>query len=188
MPLAGALPSNLPQIILITGNMAAGKSSVAQALAEQLPRSVHLRGDSFRRMIVNGRAPMSADLSDEAIRQLHLRYRITATVAGLYADAGFTVVCQDILIGVGLPDILAAYRPYSLALIVLCPDPAVIAQREAQRAKRGYQDAAEIETFDRILRQETPRLGYWLDSSHMSVDETVAALLANLPQALIESG
>jgi predicted kinase len=46
----------LPRIVLITGNMAAGKSSVAQALAERLPRSVHLRGDAFRRMIVNGRA------------------------------------------------------------------------------------------------------------------------------------
>jgi deoxyadenosine/deoxycytidine kinase len=35
------------QVILITGNMAAGKSSVAQALAERLPKSVHLRGDVF---------------------------------------------------------------------------------------------------------------------------------------------
>jgi hypothetical protein len=31
-----------PGVILITGNMAAGKSSVAQALAERLPQSVHL--------------------------------------------------------------------------------------------------------------------------------------------------
>lgn len=44
------------QVILITGNMAAGKSSVAQALAERLPQSIHPRGDVFRRMIVNGRA------------------------------------------------------------------------------------------------------------------------------------
>jgi chloramphenicol 3-O-phosphotransferase len=175
----------MPQIILITGNMAAGKSSVAQALAERLPRSVHLRGDTFRRMIVNGRAPMSAELSDAAIRQLHLRYRITAAVAALYADAGFTVIGQDILIGAGLPDILAAYRPYRLALIVLCPDPEVIRAREDQRAKRGYQDSAEIVAFDHILRQETPRLGYWLDSSHMTIDETVDAILANLPQAIV---
>ena len=44
------------RIILITGNMASGKSTVAQALAEQLPKSVHLRGDLFRRMIVSGRS------------------------------------------------------------------------------------------------------------------------------------
>jgi uridine kinase len=34
-------------IILITGVQAAGKSTVAQSLAERLPRSVHVRGDVF---------------------------------------------------------------------------------------------------------------------------------------------
>jgi adenylylsulfate kinase-like enzyme len=32
-------------IVMITGVQAAGKSTVAQALAERLPRSVHVRGD-----------------------------------------------------------------------------------------------------------------------------------------------
>ena len=36
-----------PAIYVISGIMAAGKSSVAQALAERLPRSVHVRGDVF---------------------------------------------------------------------------------------------------------------------------------------------
>ena len=61
-----------PGIILITGNMASGKSSVAQALAERLPKSVHLRGDVFRRMIVSGQAPMTVNLSEEAERQLEV--------------------------------------------------------------------------------------------------------------------
>jgi dephospho-CoA kinase len=39
-------------IVLITGIQADGKSTVAQMLAERLPRSVHLRGDLFRRAIV----------------------------------------------------------------------------------------------------------------------------------------
>lgn len=47
-------------VIVVTGIQAAGKSTVAQALAERLDRSVHLRGDLFRKMIVNGRADMGA--------------------------------------------------------------------------------------------------------------------------------
>ena len=43
-------------VIVVTGIQAAGKSTIAQALAERLERSVHLRGDVFRRMIVSGRA------------------------------------------------------------------------------------------------------------------------------------
>lgn len=40
-----------PTIVLITEIMAAGKSTVAELLARRLPRSVHLRGDLFRRMV-----------------------------------------------------------------------------------------------------------------------------------------
>jgi hypothetical protein len=69
------------QIVLITGNMASGKSSVAQALAERLPRSVHLRGDLFRRMIINGRAEMGLELSTEVVSSL-LRLK---PLTGFYA-------------------------------------------------------------------------------------------------------
>ncbi|NJL63103.1 MAG: adenylyl-sulfate kinase [Methylacidiphilales bacterium] len=88
-----------PPIILITGNMASGKSTVAQALAERLPKSVHLRGDVFRRMIINGQAEMTFDLSEAAKEQLQLRYDLGVTVAKRFVDAGFTVVYQDIIIG-----------------------------------------------------------------------------------------
>lgn len=86
-------------IYFITGNMASGKSTVAQGLAERLPKSVHLRGDLFRRMIINGQAEMGFELSGEAIRQLELRYSLAVSVAKGYADAGFMVVYQDIVIG-----------------------------------------------------------------------------------------
>ncbi|MEU7996347.1 AAA family ATPase [Micromonospora sp. NPDC049060] len=63
-----------PSVVLISGIMAAGKSTVADALARRLPRSVHLRGDVFRRMVVSGREEMTAQPSPEAWRQLRLRY------------------------------------------------------------------------------------------------------------------
>src|SRR6266545_2429876 len=39
-------------VVVITGIQAAGKSTTAQALAERLPRSVHVRGDVFRLVVV----------------------------------------------------------------------------------------------------------------------------------------
>ena len=41
------------KVVLITGVMASGKSTIAQLLAEKLPKAVHLRGDTFRKMIVS---------------------------------------------------------------------------------------------------------------------------------------
>ena len=171
------------QIILITGNMAAGKSSVAQALAKRLRRSVHLRGDVFRRMIVSGQAQMSVELSEEAYEQLWLRYRLAAAAAQLYLQAGFTVVYQDIIIGPTLAQVVALYRMYPLSVIVLCPRPEVIAARETARAKTAYPDESAVQTFDRVLRNETPHIGYWLDNSDLTVAETVDNILLHLSQA-----
>jgi predicted kinase len=159
-----------PQVVLITGNMAAGKSSIAQTLAERLPRSVHLRGDVFRRMIVSGQAAMTVQLSAQAEQQLWLRYRLAATATDRYLQAGFTVVYQDIIIGPALAEVVALYRAHPLSVIVLCPRPEVIAARDAAR---------------RVLRSETPQLGYWLDSSDLTIAETVDRILLNLPQALV---
>jgi predicted kinase len=169
-----------PGVILITGNMAAGKSSVAQALAERLPKSVQLRGDTFRRMIVSGQAAMTATLSEEAERQLWLRYRLAAATAKIYLQAGFTVIYQDIIIGPVLTKVVAMYAHHPLSVIVLCPRVEVVAAREAARAKTGYSDEAAIHTFDRVLRDETPRTGYWLDSSDLTIVETVDNILRNL--------
>jgi predicted kinase len=175
------------QIILITGNMASGKSSVAQALAEQLPRSVHLRGDLFRRLIVNGRAEMGVELSTEAERQLQLRYSLAAEVAKRYAQAGFSVVYQDIVIGQTLSDIVGLLQPHQPFVVVLCPRPEVVAARDQARAKTGYPDRASVDAFDWVLRTETPRLGYWLDNSDLTIDETVAHILAEMPAGVADS-
>ncbi len=182
--LASTLPTS-PKLILITGIMAAGKSTVAQKLAERLPNSVHLRGDLFRRMIVNGQAEMGLELSPVALAQLHLRYRIAAAAADLYMAAGFTVIYQDIIIGPDLTEVVRFYSTYPLYVIVLCPNPTVVAAREANRHKTGY-GAMVVDDLDRVFRTETPRLGFWLDNSQLAVDETVDAILTNLEQARLQ--
>ena len=86
-------PMSQPAIYLITGIMSSGKSTVAQLLAEQWERSVHLRGDIFRKMIVHHRAEMTPEVEGtEAENQLRLRYRLAAQAADTYVQAGFTVV------------------------------------------------------------------------------------------------
>lgn len=174
-----------PQVILITGNMAAGKSSVAQAVAERSLKSVHLRGDIFRRMIVNGQAEMTLNLSTEGYQQLRLRYRLAAIAARLYLEAGFTVVYQDIIIGSELTEVISYYHDIPLSVIVLCPRPDVVVARDASREKTGYVSEEMVYAFDRVLRSETPQLGYWLDTSDLTVAQTAEHILNHLPQATI---
>lgn len=176
-----------PAIFLITGLMAAGKSSVAQALAERLTKSVHLRGDLFRRLIVNGRVEMGFDLSEEALAQLNLRYDIAVNVAKMYLASGFTVVYQDIILGQTLEQIVRKFQPAPLYVVVLCPNVDAIVARELGRGKRGYHRLADVASFDRVLREETPRLGLWLDTSVMTVEQTVDEILAQSLTARIDA-
>lgn len=161
---------------LITGVMASGKSTTAQALSEQLPRCVHLRGDLFRRMIVSGREEMADPPSQEALRQLHLRYRLAAQAAGGYWEAGFSVVLQDNYYGPALEEMLSLLAGIPVQVVVLCPGLETVKAREAARGKTGYvgfEPASLLETF----RRETPRLGFWLDNSRLTVEESVEKIL-----------
>jgi len=174
-----------PGIILITGIMASGKSTVAQRVAEKLPKSVHLRGDVFRRMIVNDRAEMEKDFSAAAFEQLRLRYRLAATSAELYCEAGFTVVFQDIIIGAVLQEVVEMLKNWPLHVVILCPSPDIVAKREADRAKTGYTTWTP-QQLDDALRNETPKIGLWLDTSALTVEETVEAIFAQAAQSSVK--
>ncbi|MZL68394.1 MULTISPECIES: AAA family ATPase [Eubacteriales] len=164
------------RIYLITGVMAAGKSTVAQLLAERMARGVHLRGDVFRRMIVAGREEMSETPTQGALDQLALRYRLAAQAAKTYCEAGFTVVLQDNYYGRALPEMIELLRGYSIFPVVLCPRAEVVRRREAGRGKTGYTGFA-VERLCADFLRETPRLGLWLDSSEQIPEETVESIL-----------
>ena len=179
------MPPPTPPLILVTGIMASGKSTVAQRIAERTaPRSVHLRGDAFRTMIVNGRVEREVPLSDEALRQVELRYRIAATVADHYLAAGFTVVYQDVIIGELLRTVARSLARHRLHVVVLCPRAEVVAARDESRHKRAY-ERVRTDHFDRVLRAGTPRIGLWLDTSEWEVDETAQRILADLAAARV---
>ncbi|MFE0592915.1 AAA family ATPase [Micromonospora echinospora] len=167
---------DIPSVVLITGIMAAGKSTVAELLARRLPRAVHLRGDVFRRMVVSGRAEMSATPSEEAWRQLRLRYDLAASAADTYAAAGFAVVCQDVILGPELAAMVDRIRHRPLAVVVLAPRPEVVAGRERDRPKKGYGDWP-VADLDAGFRADTPWIGLWLDTSDQTPEETVTEIL-----------
>jgi chloramphenicol 3-O-phosphotransferase len=163
-------------IMLITGIQAAGKSTIAQLLAERLPRSVHVRGDLFRRMVINGRADMTSEPTSDALAQLRLRHRLTATVSDAYFQDGFTVIAQDVILGDHLAELTAMIRGRPLLVVVLAPRPRVVAAREAARGKTAY-GAWTIGQLDDVLRHHTPRLGLWLDTSAQTPAQTTDEIM-----------
>ncbi|WP_329108795.1 hypothetical protein OG792_09165 [Micromonospora sp. NBC_01699] len=176
------MPDPTPGVIVVTGVMAAGMSTVAHRLAVRLPRAAHVRGDVFRRMVVSNPGEPTPDRTTEATARLWLRYRLTTTVADTYAEAGFAPVVQDVVLGPELAEYvdLLATRPRHL--VVLAPRPEVVHACESAGGGRGHGDRA-VEMLDQALRRDTPRLGLWLDNSDQTPDETVEEILAKLSDA-----
>ena len=163
-------------IYLITGVMASGKSTVGGLLAAMLPKAVHLRGDVFRKMIASGREDMSPSPSEEALRQLRLRYRLAAEAAKTYYEGGFSVVLQDNYYGQDLFFLIGLLKDYPLRVVVLAPDLETVKAREQMRGKKGY-GAFAPEALYRDFMEKTPRVGLWLNTSRQSPEETAAAIL-----------
>ena len=165
-------------VVVVTGISASGKSTVADLLARRFERGVHVKGDVFRRMVVAGRREMTAAPSAEAWQQLRLRYRLSATTADAYHGEGFAVVVQDVIIGAVLADYVGSIEARPLVVVVLAPRVDVVVEREAGRPKVAYRPGmSSVIAMDRALREDTPTIGMWLDTSDQSPQETVDAIV-----------
>jgi adenylylsulfate kinase-like enzyme len=167
-----------PVVVFITGISAAGKSTVADLLAQRFERGVHVKGDVFRRMIVAGREDMTVTPSEDALQQLSLRYRLGASTADAFFRQGFSVVVQDVVLGPDLVNYAKSIRSRPLVVVVLAPRPEVVKQREAAREKVAYRDGHHtVDQLCGVLRHETPRVGLWLDTSKQTPEETVEEIV-----------
>jgi chloramphenicol 3-O-phosphotransferase len=172
------------RVIVITGAMAAGKSTVADLLAIRLPKSVHIHGDMFRRMVVSGRADMTPNPSLDALAQLNLRYDLAAMAADRCAEDGFDAIVQDVIFGKDLADFVKRIASPERYLVVLSPSVSALEWREEQRIKAGSIHFS-ADALDAVLRRETAQIGYWLNSSTQTPDETVDDILTNLQKAAV---
>jgi chloramphenicol 3-O-phosphotransferase len=165
-------------IYIITGIMASGKSTIAQLLAEKTIGSVHIRGDIFRKMIVSGRVEITNPPTEEATKQLHLRYKLAAQVAEEYYNAGFTVIIQDNYLGKEVLYFLNCFTISPVYLITLCPSVTSVEERESVRCKTGYGEHWDVKTLQNVLLNENPKIGLWIDSTKQTPERTAAEIIS----------
>ena len=162
-------------IFLISGIPGAGKTTVSRALAMRFDRAVHLEGDLIgHAFIVSGLVPADGQPADEAQRQLDLRRENIRMLARSFCDAGFVTVIDDVVVSPKLLEYYEAIGP--IRFVQLCPRPDVVEARDAARDKQFFHVFKHLEE-QRSMWPE-PRPGLWLDSSDLTVDGTVTAILS----------
>ncbi|MGI8645674.1 MAG: AAA family ATPase [Nocardioides sp.] len=173
----------------MTGAQASGKTTVGEGLARRLGRAVHVDGDVIDRFVIAGEVPYGVPPPPGAEEQLLLRYEGAMLVAALYARSGFDAVVSDNIFGRHLDAVLR--RAHELApgrvhLVVLDPDEAVLARRDREREKTGYDESLTPALLVAAVREETARAGLWVDNGAHSVEETVSFVLENLEAARLQ--
>jgi adenylylsulfate kinase-like enzyme len=176
---------------LITGAQASGKTTVADLLARQFRRGVHVRGGQFYRWAVRGWVHFDDEDRAEARRLLDLRYRLSALVADQYAAAGFTAVVQDNIYGADVVRWCDRIQSEPVHLVVLRPSVETIERRHEQRrqasGKTAYRGTFSPTRNDRDLATTPHDLGLWLDTSNQQPHETVQEILARSTEAIVRS-
>src|SRR6266568_2384106 len=154
-----------PALIVVTGIMAAGKSTIARLLAQQFARGVHVPADMLQHMIVSGGEWVKepGEPGDEEARQLRLRLKHLCLLGRWFFEAGFTVVLDDIILGERWQHLQIDLQGVPFSLVVLAPMVDVVTRRrDPGRATPliGEEWAAYL---DQVLRTTMKGIGLWVD-------------------------
>ncbi|MCX4981009.1 AAA family ATPase [Streptomyces sp. NBC_00572] len=169
-------PEPAPGTVLLSGIPGSGKSTVAAALAARFARAAHIEVDGLQALIVSGCHWPSPDGDREADRQILLRARNACLLADSFTAAGFLPVLDDVVVRRSHLDYYRAQaKTGPLYPVFLAPGPEKAWERNNARDKRLTTDWAFL---DEAMRTELSDEGVWIDNAHLTVEETVDAVLA----------
>lgn len=167
---------------MITGQLSAGKSTVAGAILERYPFGYHVDVDGIREMVTSGRAS-PLEWNDETTRQFNLAIEASAALARIYSSAGFAVAIEGGLDPAAIEQSLAnAGVADRLVGIVLRPRLEVALRRNRERQTKSF-DTSILEgvmrEIDGDLANESDRPAWHvLDNSDEPVEATVQRVLS----------
>ena len=160
--------------VLITGAPGVGKSSVANLIAHRFSLAAHIDADELQKMIVSGGVWPSA-ATEAAVRQLVLRTSNVALLASSFLLAGVLPIIDEVVGTTEQFQVLERHLgEHRLLIVGLAAPYAVLLERDAGRAKTT---AANYPGTEDKIRRTCRDAITWIDSSELSLDETVADVL-----------
>lgn len=171
-----------PPVVVLTGQLAAGKSTLARGVLTRWPRGMHVDTDAVREQVVSGLAgPL--EWTDETTAQFALSVRSAAAQAAVYHRAGYAVAIEGAIDPVDVDLALTEVGLLDHRVgVVLHPRVEVAQERNRTRThKRFGPDLLHdvIAALDTDLRTDPAPAGWTvLDTSDDTVEQSLERLVA----------
>jgi predicted kinase len=167
--------------VIVTGMPGAGKTTIAALVAGLMPRAAQVGGDDVNLMIRSGRVWFMGQPTEEALRQDELCNRNMCSLANNFIDFGFTVLMDTVLADRSELDFfIALMSPRPVRLVVLEPGIEACKSRNAGREPEAQFEFDGYERLEADMKREFGDIGWWLDPSAMTADETAERLVAEV--------
>ena len=171
-------PREVGPIYVLTGAPGVGKSTVARALAARFQRAFVIPMDDLREWVVSGREDPGPTWNDETTRQFDLAYAATADIADRYSQAGFAVIIDHVVFPQEEEKLRARLADRHYRTVFLTCRAETNHHRNLTRTGKNM-DPNDLAPLINHVRQHLKPAVPWyiLDSTHLTVEETVDLIL-----------
>jgi chloramphenicol 3-O-phosphotransferase len=150
---------------------------------QRFPRGVHLPVDEFRKLVVSGISHPVPKWTDETARQFGLARAAATDVARRYAQAGFAVAIDDVILHEpAILEMLDGLAGLTVHRVLLRPPVETALARNQTRNSKSF-DPSILEDTIRMLSGVYAEIDfaaagwYVVDNARQTVEETAADVL-----------
>ena len=161
----------LGKLIFISGVPGAGKSTTAEAIADELQPSVLISTDELRH---NVRPAIKPWIEPGGAEQLRLAVESSCAIARIYAGNSFNVVMEDVLTSQKFESYRSVIDDLQGLTVLLQPPLETVLARNAAREKPVPEERIRY-LFERFRPEQFSLI---IDNSHKTISEVVQEILA----------